>query len=260
MFGREARHYSLCVKGDWADSPDRAPVVRDRGRSPERELERHTMKVWMLGRCLLASSVRNPWTWALWIALASFWPAVQAMAPLGTDPGSAAARGTLYELAFMASGLGVAATLGFLELLPRCSYALGLRPGWPSEGVLLALGGIATSIAALALPVTIESAHDASLVPAIAMRVLLTAAALASIGLVVLRVPWLAGSQAAAMLVIAWIVPALLGSSFAADFLGRGPRWTSDLSIDPAALASRIVSICALLLSVHLVDAHRERA
>jgi len=211
----------------------------------------------MLSRWLLGEALRNPWSWALGLALVALWPAIQVLAPFGTETTSVAARELVYEVAFVAGGIGVAWTLRGLEILPSCSYALGIRPGWVPEACVLAASGIATSMLALAVPLAASWPHEAWLGLEAVVRIALSSAALAAIALVLLRIPSLAGSQALALIVVIWIVPAILRSSFVSAFLGRGPSWRADVAVSGSALASRITSISALLLAVHLLDAHR---
>jgi hypothetical protein len=215
------------------------------------------MKAWMLSRWLCGEALRNPWTWALGLALVGLWPAIQVLTPFGAETSSVAARELVYEVAFVAGGVGVAWALRGLEILPSCSYALGIRPGWVSEGCVLAASGIATSMLALAVPLAASWPLGARLGVEAAARIALSSAALAAIALVVLRIPSLAGAQGLALIVVIWIVPAILRASFVSDFLGRGPSWRADVAVSGSALASRITSISALLLAVHLLDAHR---
>jgi hypothetical protein len=215
------------------------------------------MKGLILLRWLFAKGARDPWAWAIVTILAALWPALQVFAPFGVDEASAEGRTLIYEVAFVGAGAGVAWSLSAFEFLPSCAYALGIRPGWRAEWIVMLSAGVIGTLISLAIPLAAGWSRALSFAAQVAPRTLLSAASFASVGVLVLRVRWLAGSQALALLAVTWMLPAILPSSFISDTLGRSERWTSDVTPSASAFAGRIASICALLLCAHLVDARR---
>jgi hypothetical protein len=201
----------------------------------------------------------EPWKWAAFLCLVSLWPALHAFAPFGEDPDLRGTAPGLYEIAFVAAGVGAACALDALEVQPAMAAKLGLRAGWSAEWTALAAGAAAVQAAALAVPVLAHRTAPTGLDLALCANVCLNSAWLAAVGVALLRVPMPSGARPVALLVATWIVPALVPSPEWSSVLGAG--FVSHLgdSASRSLAANRIASISALLLGVHLMDARRWR-
>lgn len=198
----------------------------------------------------------EPRKWALLALVVALWPATQVFAPFGSASTPGAARDLAYEVAFVASGIGVACALDALEMLPSCAYAIGLRPSWQSEWAALLAGGSAVQLAALTFPLA-SMQSEMHIDFSFTAHLLVASAAFAAVGLVLLRVRMPAGMRPWSLLAVAWILPVLAPPAFVPAFLRTGSRTSLDDSSNHMLMISQIVSISALLLGVHLTDAHR---
>jgi hypothetical protein len=111
----------------------------------------------------------------------------------------------------------------------------------------------------LVIPLAATGESDLAFESEVATRVLLSAAFLASLGLILLRVRIPVGLRAPALIVLTWIMPAIVPTSHASRLFDADPRPTiEDLSAH-TLVAGRIASIFALLLGAHLLDARRRQ-
>lgn len=213
----------------------------------------------MLTRWIALKWAREPWKWALLVLVMALWPAIQAFAPFGASPTEAAGHDLIYEVAFVAGSLGAACALDALEVLPSCSYALGLHPGWWTEWIAMLAAGTLVQVATLAIPLAAAGEWDVRFDFALAAHVLVSAGLFASFALLLLRVRIPVGLRAPAFLVLTWIMPAIVPTSYGPRLFATDQRPTLEDFSARTLVAGRIASIFALLLGAHLLDARRRQ-
>jgi hypothetical protein len=213
------------------------------------------MNALVLLRWIASRWVREPWKWALFLALVAVWPALQSFTPFGL-PSGAARSGIAYEIAFVAAVAGTACALDALETLPACERELGIRSGWFSEWVAVALASSAVQAAALTVPaIGWAQARMFSL----AVNQCLQTGWLSGVAVVALRLPIPRGLRPIAFLLATWALPAFLPSTTWSSLLGAMTHALTNESAIRLHAASRVASISALLLALRLVDAQRAR-
>jgi hypothetical protein len=211
----------------------------------------------VLVRWVASGWFRQPWKWAAILVLIALWPALQVFTPFGVTSGGAQV-GLPYELAFVAAIVGSACALDALDVLPACARTLGISTSWPAEWIAVVLATVAVQTVVLALPIAAAGLSRTDLLD-VASRAGLHAAWLSGIAVALLRIRMPHGSRPIVFLLATWVLPALAPSAVWSSALGASPDSPShDVALRTIA-ASRVAAVSALLLAVHLVDAHRAR-
>jgi hypothetical protein len=215
------------------------------------------MTALVLVRWVASRWIRQPWKWAIVSSLIALWPALQALTPFGVASGTAR-LGALYEIAFVAAVAGSACALDALDVLPSCARALGIASSWSAEWFAVALASLAVQASALALPIAASELATTELNELVACACL-HAAWLGGVAVVALRVRMPNGMRPIVFLIATWVLPALAPNAAWSRTLGATIEPPNHEVAFATFIATRVATVSALLLGVHLVDAHRAR-
>ena len=150
---------------------------------------------------------RNPAAWVVLVGLSLAWLAWLEVGTYGITTARVRGDAPLYEIAFLAGLAGATAATASCEQSRWWLHALGPRDRLLSQGAALLGGAWAFQVVALAAPLALGLANDAS---ALALGTIGTNAHLAALALILLALPSPAGSRAPALVLLTWPVATLV--------------------------------------------------
>ncbi|TDJ77115.1 MAG: hypothetical protein E2O39_02505 [Planctomycetota bacterium] len=160
-------------------------------------------------RWILVLLLRRPSTWLWATFVAATWPAVAAFTPLGTTTANAGNAPALYEVAFVASLLGVLAGTAILQRGAWFLAALAPARRLVVELSALSAAGLLFLLAGL-LPGLLLGEGTALRPDHIPLGAAVCLLHLAAIALVLLRLPLSPTARLAALPLLVWVLPSLL--------------------------------------------------
>ncbi len=166
-------------------------------------------------RWALATLARNPLAWLLVLVLASVWPGIATLSPLGLATSKATPAGVLYEVAFLALLLAHLVSLSWMHRLEWHTHTLpvmrriGLALSTSScAAVVLLCAGIGPAFGLGAL----EGVENSEMLKVFASFIL-THLHLAALQFLLSAAPLAPQARLLSLICLAWILPAVLAAA-----------------------------------------------